>query len=148
MTLSATAKDVLRRARFLTYIGLMRAAEAMVPSRTIVGLDRRARREVKRMFPEFGPFLEGVYNCAAHYEHLFEGRAIKTLTPREMASIKLIGRIGTAFYLLSQGAQKGYGWDACGLGASVFELCWQARRICHDDVLADAWLSVVSRPAD
>lgn len=140
MTISATAKDFIRRARYLTYIGLMRAAEATVPERTITGLERRARREEKRIFPEFGPFLKGIYNCAAHYEHLFEGRAFKTLTPREIASIILVGRIGTAFYLLSQDAQKGYGWDACGVGASVFELCWQARRICNDDALADDWL--------
>ncbi len=140
MTISTIAKELLRRGRFLAHIGFTLAAEAVVPERTIQGLERRARREVKRTFPEFAPFLEGVYNCAAHYEHLYDGRAFKTLTPRDLASLKLVGRIGTAFYRLSEDARKGYGWDACGVAASLFELCWQARRICHDDSLATDWL--------
>lgn len=146
MTISTTAKELLRRGRFLAYTGLTLAAEAVVPERTINGLERRARREVKRTFPEFSPFLEGVYNCAAHYEHLFDGRALKTLTAREMASLKLVGRIGTAFYRLSEDTRKGYGWDACGVAASLFELCWQARRICHDDALATDWLKRSKAP--
>jgi hypothetical protein len=133
VTISAAIQELLRRGRFLAYVGFSLAAEVVVPEGTVNALERRARREVKRAFPEFAPFLERVYNCAAHYEQLFDGRVFKTLTPREMASIKLVGRIGTAFHRLREDVGKGYGWDACGLAAGLFELCWQARRICHDD---------------
>jgi hypothetical protein len=136
VTISAAIQEPLRRGRFLAYIGFSLAAEAVVPERTVNALDRRACREVRRVFPEFTPFMERVYNCAAHYEQLFDGRVFETFTPRERASIKLVARIGTAFHRLSEDVRKGYGWDVCGVAASIFELCWQARRICHDDALA------------
>jgi hypothetical protein len=59
LTISTTAKELLRCGRFLAYVGLTCAAEVVVPERTINGSERRARREVKRTFRNAPPFRRG-----------------------------------------------------------------------------------------
>lgn len=137
---------VSRKLRFLIHTVLCHLAEMVAPTGTVVALEYRARKSIQSSFPEFRPFLTDLYDCVANYDFLVDGRPVTSLSAREIVSLKLLGRIGTAVHRLAEDVYKGYGWEACGVAASLFELCWQARRLSQSEELASDWLDLAKAP--
>jgi hypothetical protein len=120
---------------------LQTAAEALLPKDSLPGAERDARRQVETDYRDFFALLERAYNLIVRFNVHFHDRPLRSLSVRECAALLLFGRIANGLRRTQEDALHGYGPDACGHAASLFEFCWTVAYLSGDEAAAAAWLA-------